>query len=193
MKKKQLWITAAALVLFVAACVTVNVYFPVAEVEKTAEEIVKDVYGEEGGKKNDKAEAKDSSRVPPTWLGPRQAHAQDATDVSNAAINALKSKIQSNHSQLKPYYDRGAVGITNDGLLSVRSTDGLGLDEVAKVKRLVQADNQNRKNLYREVAKALDVSSDQVGRIQKIFADQWRQRAQSGWWIQTDSGGWKKK
>jgi len=37
------WFLALALV---AACVTVNIYFPAATVEKTADQIVSDVYGE---------------------------------------------------------------------------------------------------------------------------------------------------
>jgi len=36
------------LALALAACVTVNIYFPAAKVEKTADEIVGDVYGKEG-------------------------------------------------------------------------------------------------------------------------------------------------
>jgi len=30
-------------------------------------------------------------------------------------------------------------------------------------------------------------------RIQKMFANSWRDKSQSGWWIQKDSGEWEKK
>ncbi len=34
-------------VLFLAACVTINIYFPAAEAQQAAEEIVKDILGKE--------------------------------------------------------------------------------------------------------------------------------------------------
>jgi len=38
---------AMLLMLFVAACVTINVYFPAEAAEKAADRIIRDVYGEE--------------------------------------------------------------------------------------------------------------------------------------------------
>lgn len=188
--------------LWIAGCVTVNVYFPAAQVEKTAEEIVEDVYRKENGLPL--PEGKDQPRsllergileglsralVP----GPAAAYAEEATTVSNATIRALKGQITQRHQQLLPYYRGGQVGITREGFLEIRSTEGLDLSRVAALKRLVEADNASRRQLYQEVAKALNVSADQVPRVREIFARQWRDKAEPGWEVQSDDGRWGKK
>ena len=175
----------AGLALLVAACVTVNVYFPAAKVEKTAERIVSDVYGQEEPAKEKDKDGKPSSWLGNflAWLGPREACAQDATTVSNAAIRGLKAQIAQNHQQLVPFYNKGNVGIKPDGYLALKSADGLPMNQVAAVKRLVEADNAARSQLYKEVAAALNLPGNQVGKVAEIFARHWRSQAQPGWLI----------
>jgi len=189
------WIFAVAVLLGITACVTVNIYFPAAEVEKAAERIVDDVYGqdnESGESQNGTSDTSSWKRFV-AWLGPATAQAQDATTVSNAAIRGLKQTIASHHQELKPNYDKGAVGITKDGYLEVRDTSGLNLGQVASLRKLVNEDNEARRQLYREVAAALDLEASQVSKIEDIFAQQWRGKAASGWWVQQDNGNWVKK
>jgi uncharacterized protein YdbL (DUF1318 family) len=186
---------ALAALLFVGACVTVNVYFPAAEVEKTAEEIVSDVYSQDEKQPGTEAKPENSSSLMRSLLAlvtVAEAHAQTATSVSNATIRGLKQQIASNHSQLLPFYQGGNLGITNTGLLDIRSTDGLSVSQIGTLRRLVSADNQARSQLYREVAAALKVDASQVGRIQGIFAQEWQGQAGKGWWIQQGSA-WKRK
>lgn len=187
------WTVMAALFLGLTACVTVNIYFPAAEVEKAAERIVDDVYGEENGEPGNESSDQSAWKRFVAWLGPNQAWAQDATSVSNAAIRGLKQTISKHHQQLKPFYDQGAVGITRDGYLEVRDTSGLNLGQVAKLRKLVQEDNESRRQLYKEVAAALDLEQSQVSRVEEIFARQWRDKAKSGWWVQQDNGSWSRK
>ena len=191
----------AALAL-VAGCVTVNVYFPAAQVEKTAEKIVDEVYQE---KKEPPSQA--PAETPRSWndgeairgiarlarFGPAPAFAEEATSVSNAAIRGLKEQIGQRHGELLPFYQQGQVGITRDGYLEVRGTGGLGLPQVAALKRLVEADNAARRRLYEEVAKALNLKPDQVSQVRKVFAKQWREKAQAGWAVQADDGPWGRK
>jgi uncharacterized protein YdbL (DUF1318 family) len=192
-------VTALALI---AGCVTVNVYFPAAQVEKTAEKIVDEVYLEsngspkqkpmpEPGSSNGRDTHRGISRL--ARLGPATAYAQEATTVSNAAIRGLKDQIAQRHRELLPFYGKGQAGITRDGFLEVRDTGGLGLPQVATLKRLVDADNAARRQLYEEVAKALNLKPDQVPQIRRIFAKQWRDKAQSGWAVQSDDGQWGRK
>ena len=191
----------AALAL-IAGCVTVNVYFPAAQVEKTAEKIVDEVYQE---KKEPPMQA--PAEKPRSWndgetirgivrlarIGPAPAFAEEATSVSNAAIRGLKEQIGQRHRELLPYYQQGQAGITRDGVLEVRGTGGLGLPQVAALKRLVEADNAARRQLYEEVAKALNLKPDQVPQVRKVFAKQWREKAQAGWAVQADDGQWGRK
>lgn len=185
--------TASASLLFLAACVTVNIYFPAAQVEEAAKQIVDDVYGE-------KAPGPQSGRMLEglrldwlSWLGPREAHAEEATTVSNAAIRALKEQIAERHRQLLPYYQKGQVGIDREGYLEVRDTSGLNLPQTASLKRLVEADNAARRQLYAEVARALNIQPQQVDQVREIFAREWRDKAERGWWVQGDDGQWKKR
>src|SRR5512139_526369 len=167
----------------IAGCVTVNIYFPAAKVEKTAEKIVDEVYREK--KETPPPEEKEKPRslneggnpgrlASLEWLGPAPAHAEEATTVSNAAIRALKDQIGRRHQELLPYYQQGQVGINKDGYLETRGAGGLALPQVAALKRLVEADNAARRQLYDEVAKALGLKPGQVSQVQQIFAKQWR-------------------
>lgn len=86
-KKTEQVLTFLSLLSFVA-CVTVNIYFPVAKVERAAEDIVEDVYGTDP-----KQETKDEQSSLETFLAlitPQAAHAQvskaDIDQKSNSAI-----------------------------------------------------------------------------------------------------------
>lgn len=176
----------------VAACVTVNIYFPAAEVSRAADEIVEDVYDSaEEEKAKPQGALSGVADMLAVLLLPATAHAQEATTVSNAAIRGLKERIAKNHKQLAPYYASGNVGIARDGSLDLRGTDGLSVAQVAGLKRLVAADNDLRADLYAEVARALN--TDEVGKVRAVFADTWRAKAQSGWWVQGDDGSWSRK
>jgi uncharacterized protein YdbL (DUF1318 family) len=186
----------------IAGCVTVNIYFPAAQVEKTAEKIVDEVYREKKEPPRQGPTGKPQSLneqgifrsiVRRARFGPAEAFAEEATTVSNAAIRGLKEQIGQRHQELLPSYQQGQVGITKDGFLEVRGTSGLGLPQVASLKRLVDADNAARRQLYEEVAKALNLKPEQVPQIRQIFAKQWRDKAQAGWAVQADDGQWGRK
>ncbi len=198
----RVYFSLLAVLALVAGCVTVNIYFPAAQVEKTAEKIVDDVYQEKK-----ETPAPGPAEKPRSWngrepirsiarlarLGPGPAHAEEATTVSNAAIRGLKDQIGQRHRELLPYYQQGQAGINKDGFLEVRGTDGLGLQQVASLKRLVDADNAARRQLYEEVAKALNLKPDQVPQVRQIFSKQWRDKADAGWPVQGDDGQWRRK
>jgi len=180
--------------ILVASCVTVNIYFPAAEVQKAADKIVDDVRQEE------KAPPKPASHLYQQFqglralgLGVNAAHAQVNVDVSTPAIRALKASMQNRFPQLKPFYDRGAVGENNNGLVEVRGTGGLNLQEQARVNQLVDQENKDRTGLYREIMTANKFGPESLPQIQRIFANSWRGNSQPGWWVQNDQGQWAKK
>ncbi len=81
----------------------------------------------------------------------------------------------------------------NDGLLGVRSTDGLRMKERGSIVRLIDAENNDREALYLEIAKANNFSLEKVPDIKKIFAESWIKKKKKGWWIQDASGEWRRK
>jgi uncharacterized protein YdbL (DUF1318 family) len=176
-------IAPAAAALAIISCITVNIYFPESEIRKTAEEIVNDVRG--GEKKED---IKDTSFS----LFPR-LYAQQETEVTTPKIRALKESMKARLAQLVPHFEAGRVGEANNGFLQTLNEEGLGLQERAVFRKLVKDENQDRTDLYAEVAKATDVEASQIERIQKIFAEYWISSARAGWMTQKPDGTWAKK
>jgi len=179
----------------VAGCITVNIYFPAPEVRKAAEQIVEETWGNEPGgavATPDTGVAPESSWVPSLFA--RVAHAQDVDiNVSTAAIRTLKEQMRTRANQLKPYLDKGQVGISNKGMLDVRTLEGVPLRDQATVRRLVEAENRDRESLYQEISKANNFEADRIEDVRKIFADTWIQKAEKGWPIQKKDGAWTTK
>lgn len=188
-----------ALFLIIFSCVTINIYFPAAAVEKAADKIVEETWGKKGTGPQESGE-KPRSRIE-QWMekiaggiGLREAWAQEADiNVTTPAIRSLKESIRKRAGSIKPYMDKGAVGITNEGLLTVRSTEGLTLRKMAALARLTKAENRDRDTLYLEIAKANNFTADKVPEIRKIFASSWIDNARNGWWVQDPEGKWRQK
>ena len=185
------------LLLLLSACVTVNIYFPAAAVQRAADEIVKETWGGPSGE-TEQIQPQSLRRFAPRGtlsLGlVREAFAQEADiNVSNPAIRGLRESIKRRSGAIKPYMDKGNAGINQDGMLVVRSNEGLSLKERAEVQQLIQAENRDREALYAEIAKANNIPPDAVPKIKEIFARSWIDQAQSGWWVQDSQGNWKRK
>ena len=192
---------AKRVALFIAllanACVTVNIYFPAAAVERAADEIVKETWGgrtESVPKDQPRSQVPTAARKIASISFIDEAFAQEADiNVSNPAIRALKDSIKNRSGSIKPFMDRGNVGLTNEGLLTIRTTDGLSLKERAEVQQLLDAENRDRESLYLEIAKANNFPKESVAKIKAIFARSWLDQAQPGWWVQDGQGNWQKK
>jgi len=179
----------------ILACITVNIYFPEATVKKAADEIVDEIRKKEAQDKTDPEAIKEGAGMSGHagfTLVPA-AFAQEATNVSNPAIRALKDAMKKRFPGLKPLLDAGNIGENNKGLIDVREESGLNLKDKAALRGLVKDENSDRMKLYAEVAKALNIDASQVGRIQKIFAESWNKAASPGWWVQKETGEWIKK
>lgn len=187
--KRMAKITAVLALMLTAACVTVNIYFPAAEVQKDAERVVKQAYGIE----EDKAPAEGSWLHPGLLdlFGPTTAHAQDYVNLSNAATRGLEKEVTATTRQLAPYYASGNVGIDSNGFAVLRDKGGLDMKSVGQVNRLVAADRQLKTALYQEKAKAAGTPG-KVGEVQAIYAKLWQSYAAGGTWVQT-GGGWTQK
>ena len=184
-----MWMAMMFAMITLFACVTINIYFPEATVQKTAEEIVDEVRKseEEGKKKLEKDIVHSSFSFIPA------AYAQEEQRVSTPKIRALKQSLKDKEPLLNPFFDRGNIGESNDGFIQIRSEDKLSLKDKADLRRLTKDVNNDRESLYAEVAKALNIEESQIPRIQKIFAKSWIENSRAGWWIQKDDGEWIRK
>ena len=202
MTRKRHWVVWAPTVFFVS-CVTVNIYFPAAAIQKAADQIVDDVRktpkptpGETPEQKpEDKKDKSGRSRgFRFAQLGPTEAYAAGVdVNVSTPAIRNLKAAMASRFPQLQPLYGKGAIGETNNGLLAIRDTGALSLKEKADVNRLVDQENVDRQALYAEILRANNLDMSKLAEVQRLFANSWRDKSSPGWWIQSDNGQWSKK
>jgi uncharacterized protein YdbL (DUF1318 family) len=193
--------------LTLAACVTINVYFPAAAAEKAADRIIEDVWGPEG-KPPAEAAPKGGEQ---SSLGLRgqgvallaaagsaldlvipAAEAQADLDVSSPAIRRLVSSMETRHGQLEPYYESGAIGLTADGLVELRDPNAVPLAERNAARKLVADENADRNSLYREIA-AANGKPEWESDIRSTFAQRWVAKARGGWWYRDAAGGWKQK
>ncbi|HED18420.1 MAG TPA: DUF1318 domain-containing protein [Gammaproteobacteria bacterium] len=193
------------MLLFTAACVTINVYFPNAEAAKAADEIIRGVYGE------DEAPASTPDKVPqpqsrlytpgaeqPIWVSaldwlvpPAQANDGDI-NIQTPAISTLRKTMEARFPKLKPFYVGGSVGMTQDGLIKIRDLNAIALRDRKTVNTLVAAENRDRNVLYREIARA-NGEPGWEAEIRKTFAGRWIGNAPGGWWYQDKGGNWKQK
>jgi uncharacterized protein YdbL (DUF1318 family) len=181
-------------------CVTINVYFPAAAAEQAADKIIEEVWGEDTGKTTGEQSsdaggavgaAARITRLILDWVVPA-AHAQQANlDISSPAIGKIEASMKARHPQLLPYYNSGAVGLTDNGLIAVRDAKAVPLSARKTVNQLVADDNRDRMALYREIA-AANGHPEWEAQIQETFARRWIDRAQSGWYYQS-GGAWKAK
>lgn len=189
--------------LFVAACVTINVYFPAAAAEKAADKIIDDIWGAQGApaKSDDKrgavpAQSGDmllaAAHSVLELLVPSVQAAQADLNVSTPAIRQLTQSMEERHAKLKKYYDSGAVGLTRDGLVEVRDQNLVPLPERNSTRKLVADENADRANLYREIATANGHPEWEMD-IRTTFAERWSSKAAGGWYYQDKDGNWKQK
>lgn len=198
MRRRNRWLLWAAMV-FLVSCVTVNIYFPAAAIQKAADQIVDDVRKtpqqtpeQKPAQKPDKTSFLEPLRF--LSFGPTVAHAAAVDiNVSTPAIRGLKASMASRFPQLQPLYNKGALGETNNGLVAIRDTSALSLKEKADLNRLVEQENADRQALYAEIIRANNLDMGKMGELQRLFANSWRDRSSPGWWIQLDSGQWTKK
>ncbi len=173
--RRTIGLCSAAFFLFVFACVTINIYFPAEKVESVAGEIVEDIRGPAANPRE--TPSGDQSfllRRTLAALFAVPAWAEEATTVSNPTIRALKESMRNRYASMKPYYQKGFLDEGDNGLVSLKEAQGLGLKEQRDLKNLVSAENKDRQALYREVAAALKIDPSQVDRIAEIFAKEWQ-------------------
>ena len=191
---------AMTLLLFVAACVTINVYFPSEAAAQAADRIIQDVYGEQPGEtaapvepqsRLPYGEIRSSGHVLLDWfISP--AHANADISVNTPAIRQLQASMEKRHKQLAPYYKSGAVGMTRDGEITLRDQKQVPMQKRNAVKGLVAKENRDRSALYKEIARA-NGHPEWEAEIRSTFATRWVSNAPAGWWYQNKQGAWKQK
>lgn len=187
-----------ALVLAVG-CVslTVNVYFPAAEIRSALEEIESDIRETEsptGWLPRDRSWL--ASLIPMRIsLGPALAQAQEELDleVETPTILSIKKQRKERYKKIDPYLVKGIFGEGRTGYLVIREQRGLSLKERGALKRLVQEENEDRKTMYLAILSANKLSKDDLERVEKLAAEAIRKVLKPGHWYEVEKDKWVQK
>lgn len=206
MHRLTTFILVSLVTFFTATCarITVNVYFPAAEIQDAAAQIEEEVRGDEeegqppatqsGDKKQDSGLRPTTIRTVRLTFAAPDAMAQSPNiNITTPAIRRLIASRKQRYASLVPLLNQCALGENNAGLLDIRSLQGLSLKDKARAKTMREQENRDRQKLYRELATANSLPANRVGEIASIFAKVNRQKARPGWCIQDVNGSWKKK
>ncbi|MBI2369059.1 MAG: DUF1318 domain-containing protein [Deltaproteobacteria bacterium] len=216
------WLTGAVVLsLAVASCVsiTVNVFFPEREVKQALQSLEGELLRRPEGTGQAPArppEQKQNFRLTPggeerrwVWRGEALLFLLTAREALAQAGNVTQElrgmpdvmdayrRMGARLPQVDRLRNEGKVGEADNGLLSPRGA--LSGDEG----RLVEQENQDRRVVISGIARAVlriqkaPVNDDTLRRVQpdavRTFAEQRRNEAQSGWWVQLPGGRWVRK
>jgi len=194
----------AGATILVAACVTINVYFPEAAAREAADEFIQGVLQDQPAAQpsapaDDAGTGSGGNPLAAVtgralgWLIPT-AQAQDVNiDISSPEIRAIQDRMAARREdKLGTYFQAGAVGFTNDGLVAIRDRSAVGLAERNRLEQVVAAENRDRRAVYREIAVA-NGHPEWEERIRGIFAERWIAKAPQGWYYQNEAGEWVQK
>jgi hypothetical protein len=212
-------LTASCFLLAACAIITVNVYFP--------EKAVKDAYKSvddmllKGGVEKGPAEDKKPGDIPNVQdVKPLSGLMQKIARFSlvseaNAADNiaddlavelagmpeVTKAYADMNRQLTRLYalFDSGAIGLTSQGLVSVRDKSKVTAQDEA----LVKLENESRKTVINGMAKAIlkidkkkeskEALNQLMGKAAATYAEIKRDAAKPGWWSQLPNGRWVQK
>jgi uncharacterized protein len=214
MSNSALWV-----LLLLAGCVTINVYFPEAEIRELSERIEAEVRGEPVSAEED--EVDESAVEPPrSRLAGEPARGVARGEVRLAGLGALAGVLAINapgqgvpdpavmtpairkiiasrrerHPALERWRAQGVIGENNRALAEARDLQQVAdLRQRAEVQRLLREENADREQLFREIAAAEGVDLSQLPRIQQTYAETMRRVALPGQWVQMPDGSWVRK
>jgi uncharacterized protein YdbL (DUF1318 family) len=200
MRKMAVSVTAL-LTVFVVACVTINVYFPEAAAVEAADRINDKVRGENTDGTSSFVPSRAGNETPVLLaiangvgrflVSDASAQAPVDFDKPSPEKQALEDSLAARFPSLRPYFDSGAIGLTDSGLVEFRDRNLVPLKDRNNVVQLVSAQNNDWNALYAEIAK-LNNHPEWQDSIRSTFAERWIAKANRGWYYR-ENGVWKQK
>ena len=164
MRKLFAGVATFTVLALLAACVTINVYFPEAAADKAAEQFVDKVLDTpaQGTPPANEPQPPPPGKSPGAmlldFLVP-SAYAQTANiNIQTPQIQAIQSRMQQRFASiLAKYFASGAIGFTKDGLVAVRDAAAVPLPERPALNTAVADENRDRQAVYREILSLIHI------------------------------------
>ena len=191
------------MMLTLTACVTINVYFPASQAERAAERIVDEILGDPEKEKQIEEQTEKGAQLIfkqtnhllaslSTMFISDAVAAQPDFSVNTPAIKRLQSSMAKRHTQLAQFYNSGAIGFDNRGLVALKDQSKITLKQRGTLNSLLRAENKDRNALYKAIADA-NGHPEWEKDVRAVFAKKWIQKARSGWWYQDAQGNWRQQ
>ncbi len=192
--------------LLLAACVTINIYFPAAQAEQAAEKIIQEIIRQPAAPpaKEPAADAEKGAAATPAraaeptvagllldFLLPTAQAAEPDFNIDTPEIRRLRAQMKARHPALTPYYADGRLGFGRDGLVAIPSGAKVPLADRAALNKLMSAENADRAALYHAIADA-NGHPEWHEQVRATFAAKWVELAETGWWFESATG-WQQK
>ena len=193
MRRVSNGVTLLAVVLIVG-CVVIpstfdaNITITIRHVEEQAGQILDFVEGKSDTLPGlEETETENTSFLQRTlqYMSPIQvAYAAELKDTS-PRVTQIAKKMKGRYPEVAAGKATGAVGETNRGLLQLQRPDQIpDAEERNRVQRIIAAENEDRKALYKEIARLNGDLNLDVGKVERIYALQRLERAKPGEYYQ---------
>lgn len=113
-------------------------------------------------------------------------------DIGSPLVMVAKHSLAQRSSRLLHFYERGVIGLDNDGMVKIRDTTGLSLPLRQIAEKLVDQENPERRSLIYAIADAHG-GKDAIPAVREAQVKRWKSQFKSGWWVQDAEGNWSKK
>ena len=113
------------------------------------------------------------------------AAAYDIKEITPEVKTALDNR-RERFDQLRTYKEKGVIGENNRGYVELLSDD-------PQAKALVEAENQDRRLIYKAIIQQNNLAPGELEKVEKAFAQVQKEKASPGDKIQDADGNWTAK
>lgn len=189
MRRFSNWATIVA-VLFLIGCVIIpselnlNIDVTIRHIEEQADQFLDYVEGKSDvlpGLEAPEAESTSFLRRTVDFLSAIQVAYAAELNQSSPRVTQIAQKMKERYPDVQAVKATGAVGESNRGLLEMVKPERIeSPEERNRAQRIIAADNEDRKALYKEIARINKDQNLNVGTVERVYAQERLQRAKTG-------------
>lgn len=114
-------------------------------------------------------------------------------DIGTPPVIVVKHALAQRQSRLVRFYEWGAIGLGNDGMVKMRDESVLTNYTLKKTAgKLIDQENPDRMSLIYAVAEAHG-GKEAIPVVRELLVKRWKDQWKSGWWMEDEQGNWIRK